>query len=98
MGDCMKIFDLSMTRLCSFVACVVLACATAQARVTKIVVDETASPAFCKGGACASYGAAGQFEQIAGRAWGELDPGDPLNSLIQDIQLAKEADGKVRYV
>jgi hypothetical protein len=72
--------------------------APAQARVTKIVIDQTVSPAFCKGDACSSYGGAGQYEQIAGRAYGELDPNDPLNNLIQDIQLAKDADGKVRYV
>ncbi len=82
----------------SCILAILLACAAAQARVTKIVIDETVSPAFCKGGACASYGAAGQYEQIAGRAWGELDPTDPLNSLVQDIQLAKDPDGKVRYV
>jgi Alpha/beta hydrolase domain len=72
--------------------------APAQARVTHIIIDETVSPAFCKSDKCASYDNAGQYEQIAGRAFGELDPTDPLNSLIQDIQLAREADGKVRYV
>lgn len=74
------------------------AIAPAQARVTKIVIDETVSPAFCKGGNCPGYGAAGPYEQISGRAYGELDPADPLNSLIQDIALVKDADGKVRYV
>jgi hypothetical protein len=78
-------------------AAALLACDGAHARVTRIVIDQTVSPAFCKGAQCASYGAAGQYEQIAGRAYGELDPNDPLNSLIQDIQLVKEADGKVRY-
>src|SRR5690349_12202341 len=85
-------------RLCAVLAGMVLACAPVEARVTKIVIDETVSPAFCKGDTCTSYGAAGQYEQIAGRAWGELDPKDPLNALIQDIELAKDADGKVRYV
>lgn len=94
----MGVSDHSVAWLPLFLSIVALACAPAQARVTKIVVDETASPAFCKGGACGSYGAAGQYEQIAGRAWGELDPNDPLNSLIQDIQLVKDPDGKVRYV
>ena len=47
---------------------------------------------------CASYGAAGQYEQLSGRAFGELDPVDPINGLIQDINLARDADGKVRYV
>ena len=38
------------------------------------------------------------YEIIAGRAFGELDPKLPQNALIQDIELAKDADGKVRYV
>ena len=84
-------------RITCALAAALLIAVPAQARVTRIVIDQTASPAFCKGDACNSYGAAGQYEQIAGRAYGELDPNDPLNSLIQDIQLAKEADGKVRY-
>src|SRR5690242_3688496 len=88
----------AVRRLCAVLAGMVLTCAAVEARVTKIVIDETVSPAFCKGDTCASYGAAGQYEQIAGRAWGELDPRDPLNALIQDIDLAKDADGKVRYV
>jgi len=75
-----------------------LACTPAASRVTRIVIDHTVSPAFCKGENCAAYGNAGQYEQIAGRAWGELDPDDPLNALIQDIQLVRERDGKVRYV
>ena len=70
----------------------------AHARVTKIVIDEKVSPAFCQGNACATYGEAGQYEQLAGRAFGELDPGDPLNAIIQDLALGKDADGKVRYV
>jgi hypothetical protein len=37
-------------------------------------------------------------EQIAGRAFGELDPASPINRAINDIALAKDADGKVRYV
>ena len=84
-------------RITCALAAALLIAVPAQARITRIVIDQTASPAFCKGGACNSYGAAGQYEQIAGRAYGELDPNDPLNNLIQDIQLAKEADGKVRY-
>lgn len=83
---------------CAYTVALLLCAAPAHARVTKIVIDETVSPAFCKGEACPGYGAAGQYEQIAGRAFGELDPADPLNSLIQDIALAKDADGKVRYV
>ena len=63
----------------------------AQSRVTRIVIDDTqplvtpASPAIA-------------YERVAGRAFGELDPALPANALIQDIALAKDADGRVRYV
>nr|WP_157398405.1 MULTISPECIES: alpha/beta hydrolase domain-containing protein [Ramlibacter] len=63
----------------------------AQARVTRIVIDETRPlPAAASGGIAT--------EQIAGRAFGELDPGSPANSLINDVLLARDPDGKVRYV
>jgi hypothetical protein len=66
-----------------------------QARVTKIVIDTKVSPAF--GGA--SYGTAGQYETLAGRVFGELDPNDPHNTIINDIDLApKNAGGKVEYM
>jgi hypothetical protein len=39
------------------------------------------------------------YEQISGRFHGELDPRDPKNALITDIQLApKNARGMVEYV
>jgi len=63
----------------------------AQARVTRIVIDETLPLAAALSGGVA-------FEQIAGRAFGELDPKAPGNAIIQDIELGKDADGKVRYV
>jgi len=63
-----------------------------QARVIKLVIDTKTSPAF--GGA--SFGTAGQYETIAGRVFGELDPNDPHNTIINDINLApKNAGGKV---
>ena len=66
----------------------------AEARITRIVIDETialATPAGAPAPAIA-------YEQVAGRAFGELDPKLPGNAIIQDIELAKDADGKVRYV
>ena len=67
----------------------------ARAEVKKIVIDKKVSPAF-EG---ASFGAAGQYETLAGRASGELDPTDPHNAIITDIRLApRNAKGKVEYV
>ena len=70
----------------------ILSCAV-QARVTRIVIDEILAMPVVAG---AQNGMA--FEQMAGRAFGELDPKLPGNAIIQDIELAKDADGKVRYV
>ena len=74
-------------KVLTVIAGMLMCSAPLQARITKIVIDETVSPAFCKGTACASFGEAGQYEQISGRAFGELDPNDPRNKIIQDIGL-----------
>jgi hypothetical protein len=67
---------------------------TAQARVTRITILKKDSPAFSG----ASFGSAGQYETIAGLADGELDPADPLDGIIQDLELApRNANGKVGY-
>ena len=67
----------------------------AHAEVKRIVIDRKVSPAFDG----RSFGAAGQYETLAGRAFGELDPNDPHNRVITDIQLAqRNANGKVEYV
>ena len=66
-----------------------------QARVTRLVIDTVTSPAF--GGA--AFGAAGQYETIAGRVFGELDPFDAHNAIINDIELApRNGNGKVEYM
>lgn len=85
--------------LAAVLAAFLIASPAAQARVTKIVIDHKVSPAFPVEGGFQSFGAAGQYETIAGRAFGELDPGDPNNAIIQDIALApRNANGKVEYV
>jgi hypothetical protein len=73
-----------------------LTCVTAaQAEVKRIVIDKKVSPAFDG----RSFGSAGQYETLAGRAFGELDPNDPHNRIITDIQLAqRNRNGKVEYV
>jgi len=71
----------------------VLIAAPADARVTKIQITEK-QPAF--GGYV--FKDVGAYEKIVGKAYGELDPKDPKNAIIVDIQLApKNANGKVEY-
>ena len=66
-----------------------------QARVTQIIIETKTSPAFDG----QVFGDAGQYETLAGRAHGELDPRDPLNAIIQDIELApRNPAGNVEYV
>jgi hypothetical protein len=78
-------------RLSAVVAVVagLAATAPAQARVTRIVIDSTVE-----------ISAHTNYEQITGRAFGELDPANPHNALITDITnpLARDALGKVSYV
>src|SRR5689334_7958702 len=60
----------------------------AQARVTRIIIDATGT-------------VTGQdipYETITGRAFGELDPNDPLNTVLTDIDLAPQVNGKVPYI
>jgi hypothetical protein len=80
----------------SVAAAVALMCAPAtNARVTRIVIDKQTTPAF--GGQ--SYGSAGQYETLAGHVYGELDPNDSHNTIINDLDLApKNAAGKVEYM
>jgi Alpha/beta hydrolase domain len=60
-----------------------------QAKVVRIEIDEVLP---MPGGSGPAY------EMMAGRAFGELDAKLPHNAIIQDIELAKSDDGKVRYV
>jgi hypothetical protein len=67
----------------------------ATARVTRIVIDERLSPAYNG----KSFGSAGPYERISGRAFGELDPRDPHNTIITDLDLApRNTRGMVEYV
>ncbi len=66
------------------------------AKVKKIVVDKTKSDPHAFDGK--AFGAAGPYEKIVGQAYGELDPKDRRNAIIQDIQLApRNARGMVEY-
>ena len=75
-------------------AAAVLSASAADARVVKITIDNKESPAFDG----ADFGTTGQYETLTGRAFGELDPDDPHNAIIQDIRLApRNARGMVEY-
>ena len=59
-----------------------------EARVTRIVIDTTAPVANQP-----------SYEELTGRAWGELDPHRSKNELITDIKRApRNAHGKVEYI
>jgi len=70
-----------------------LACGAGEAAITRIEITDR-KPAF--GGA--GFGAAGEYEVLRGRAFGELDPADPHNRVIVDIAAApRNARGRVEY-
>jgi hypothetical protein len=52
----------------------------AEARPATIAIDSPASAAY----AGASIGSAGPYVTLKGRVFGELDPSDPHNQIIQD--------------
>ena len=89
-AKCVKLLGLSVALLTlatmSFID-------TAEARITKIVIDKR-TPVF-EG---TTFGAVGAYEQLDGTAYGEIDPGNPLNAIIQDLELApRNARGMVEY-
>src|SRR5262245_16856262 len=64
-----------------------------EARIVRIEITLT-EPAF--GGQ--TFGAAGAYQRLIGRAHGEVDPAHPGNAIIQDLYLApRNARGLVEY-
>jgi hypothetical protein len=80
-------------------AAVALACvcsATADAAVTRIEIVKVEP---VEASASDPQRATPAYERLTGKFYGEIDPADPRNALITDIQLApKNARGKVEYV
>src|SRR5580765_6881264 len=69
------------------------AAVTASAQVTRLEIT-TETPV--SGG---PFGRAGAYENIRGRIYGEVDPADRRNRIIQDLDLApRNQRGKVEYV
>jgi hypothetical protein len=70
-----------------------LAAPSAQARITKI---EITSRGTAFGGY--SFPGVGQYEKIVGIATGEINPSNPKNAVITDIELAPRlANGNIQY-
>jgi len=70
-----------------------VAAPVAEARVTHITISSTTSAFNAR-----VFGDVGAYEQVRGTAAGELDPLDPRNAVITDINLApRNANGKVAY-
>jgi len=68
----------------------------AEARITKVVIDKTLSQSPAFGGY--SWPGVGQYEKILGTASGELNPSDPRNAFIVDLDLApRNSNGNVEY-
>src|SRR5512145_3293164 len=81
--------------VCFAIAGALVCAVTAEARVMRIVIEQRQSPAY-EG---KSFGGAGQYEILVGKAYGELDPKDPHNTIINDLQFApRNARGLVEYV
>src|SRR4051812_48651050 len=90
-----RTWQLSAFRAPLLTAAFLAAAVSAQARVTRIVVDVLESPTY--GGQ--SFGTTGQYERLRGRIFGEIDPNNRRNAIIQDIQLApRNAAGRVEYI
>jgi len=68
--------------------------ALVEARITRIEITSIESPTF-EG---RTFGSVGAYEKLRGKAYGEVDPADPRNALITDIELApRNAGGQVEY-
>ena len=53
-------------------------------RITRIEITRVESPTFDG----KKFAEVGQYEKIVGKAYGEVDPDDPKNAIITDIDLA----------
>jgi hypothetical protein len=82
-----------MTRLLLAMAVAVLLPSAADARVVRLVVEQREP--FADG---VSWGSAGPYERLVGTAYLEVDPRDPLNAVIVDLDKApRNARGAVEF-
>lgn len=87
-------FVITRGALAALAAAAVALAAPAAAQVTRL---EITSRAPLEAGR--TFGDAGRYELVRGRAHGELDPADRRNQIIQDLDLApRNTRGRVEYV
>ena len=80
--------------LCALSVIAMLSVGIAEARIIRIEITSVESPTF-EG---RTFGSVGPYEKLRGKAYGEVDPTDPRNAMISDIELApRNANGKVEY-
>ncbi|MXP24446.1 hypothetical protein GRI39_00075 [Altererythrobacter indicus] len=85
-----RILRLTTTAICA-VPLLPITATPAVAKTTRIVIESREDAPAQKDGAP-------EYEILKGRAYGELDPEDPTNAIITDIQFApRNTDGKVEY-
>jgi hypothetical protein len=71
-----------------------LFCTPLQARIYRVIVTKTEPYSDGK-----IFGMAGSYVKLTGQVYGEIDPDNPLNSIIQDIQFAPlNSRGMVEYI
>jgi hypothetical protein len=81
--------------LCFALIVAFVCCVATQAEVTRIVIEQKQSPAYDG----KSFGNVGRYEILTGKAYGEIDPRNPHNAIITDIQFApRNVRGMVEYV
>jgi hypothetical protein len=83
----------AVRRLIAFAVLSVALSAYVEARVVKLTIDERRP--FASG---ASFGDAGPYERLAGTVYFQVDPSDPLNRVIVNLDKApRNAKGQVEF-
>ena len=86
--------DRRLVWLCALTVITILSVGITEARIIRIEITNVESPTF-EG---RSFRTVGPYEKLRGRAYGEIDPTDPRNAVVTDIELARRnADGMVEY-
>ncbi len=72
----------------------VMSVSTVRAHIVRLEITSVESPTF-EG---QTFGGVGPYEKLRGVAYGEVDPTDPRNAIITDIEFApRNANGMVEY-